>query len=188
MKVPLRILYVCPEAPWPVVSGGRFRIDALHRALSAAGEASLLVVGDRSSREVRRRIREAGGWVYPSRRETPANRLQRILWNAARGRCIPAARYLSARRIGKFRERVAAARPDVVVLGDAYLAAAFLQLVRPLAQAVIIDTHDAASLVHRRIAKAAQSFPERFGYRILARNTLLMEARHFPRADQVWTV
>lgn len=188
MKLPIRILYVCPEAPWPLVSGGRFRISALHRALSAAGETSLLVIGDRSSRDVRRRIRESGGWVYPSRRETPPGRLRRILWNAATGRCIPAARYLSPRRLGKVRDRVAEARPDVVVLGDAYLAAAFLPVVQPLARAVIIDTHDAASLVHQRIAEAATSLPEALAYRLLARNTFAMEARYFPRADQVWTV
>src|ERR1700694_4385255 len=175
MKPRLRVLYLCPEAPWPVTNGGKFRIDALHRALSTASDVRLLVVGDRSTRDVRRRIREAGGWIYPSRRETPANRLHRILWDAARGRWLSSGRYVAVRPVGKRRERVIAARPDVVVLGDAYLAAAFLPIVRPLANAVVVDTHDAASLVHRRIAKVARNLPEMLGYRLLARNTYLME-------------
>lgn len=183
-----RIVYLCPEAPWPVTTGGRFRVDAVHRALSAIGPVPLIVVGDKPDRELRLRIRAEGGSIHPSRREGPAGRLLRILTAAARGRSIPAERYRSPRRLAKLASRLSQLKPDLVVLGDAYLGAAFIDVARAHARAVVIDTHDAASLVSRRIAAASPRVHEKIGYRLLARNTFAMERRIFPRADQLWTL
>lgn len=184
----LRIVYVCPETPWPVIGGGRFRIEALLRALSALAEVRLIVVGERPDGEARRFIREAGGAIYPARRESPAGRLCRILRAVAHGRSIPAERYLSPRRVEKLRARFAAEKPDLIVLGDVYLAAAFLEAARPYARAIVVDTHDAASLVARRISAASHRLPEKLAYRLLAANTFAMEARWLRRADQLWTL
>lgn len=184
----LRIVYFAPEAPWPTVSGGRFRVEALRRLLGSVGSVRLIVVGDRPPRDVRLRLRAEGGAVLPARREIPLQRGARIFSAALRGRSIPAQRYLSPRRLVKVRALLAREAPDLVVLGDAYLAASFLGLARDHARAVVIDTHDAASLVADRIAKASGRVVEKLAYGLLARNTFAIEAGWFGRADEVWTL
>jgi glycosyltransferase involved in cell wall biosynthesis len=183
----MRIVYVTPQTPFAAVSGGAMRIAALAQVLGRLGEVVVVVVGERPPVEVRRQVRAAGGWVLPSRPETTARRACRILREAARGRAIPAGRYLSPRRVHRLTTRVAALRPDVVILGDPYLADAFGPALRPIAPRLVVDLHDAASRVHLRIAAASRSLLAKGAYHLLAANTRRVERVALARADQLWT-
>lgn len=182
-----RFVYVAPQAPYAAVSGGAMRIAALTKCLARIGEVAVVVVGERPPADVRRQLRATGGWVHPSRPETTLRRACRILGAAATGRAIPAGRYLSPRRVRRLAARVAALRPDVVILGDPYLADAFGAALRPLAPRLVVDLHDAASRVHVRIAAASPSPLAKGAYHLLAANTRRVERVALARADQLWT-
>lgn len=182
-----RVAYLCPEAPYPRDSGGRHRVDVLRRALGAAADVSLVVVGERPPLPVRLQLRAERARVFPPKREDRVAWALRCLRAAVRREAIPAARYLSPRRIARVVAHVRSVSPDLVVLGDAYLTA-FLPHLRPLGARIVIDTHDAASVVHARIAEASRSLPARLMFRALAWNTAHVERTLFPRADEVWTL
>lgn len=189
MSGALRVAYLCPEPPFPRSSGGRFRIDAIHRALVAGGaDVHLVVVGDRPPPDVRRRLRAEGARVFPPRAErTRLAWALRCVAAAVRGRSIPAARYLSRRRLEKLVAHVRGLSPDLVLLGDVYLASAFAPALRGLGVPLAVDTHDAASVVHARIAAAARNPAAFLAYRILSVNTARAERRALPLADELWT-
>ncbi len=183
-----RVVYVCPEPPYPRSSGGRFRIDAIRRAIAASGvEVALVVVGERPPVEIRRRLRSEGTRVFPSRRERT-----KLAWAVRcaaawlRRRCIPAARYLTPRRVQRLVHHVRSLAPDLVLLGDVYLAAAFAPALRGLGVPIVVDTHDAASRVHARIASASRNPGARLAYRILSANTARIEREALPLAGELW--
>jgi glycosyltransferase involved in cell wall biosynthesis len=182
-----RIAYLAPVSPRPLDNGGALRVDSLREALGSMGQLLLCVLGDRPSREARRWLRERGARVFPSRRERPRQRAARILRAALRGDPIPSARYLSPRRAARIAALLARFSPDVVVLGEVYQAPLIAAL-RGLGARIIVDTHDAASRVHARIAAAARSPVEKAAYRLLAWNTRRIERRLLPAADQLWTI
>jgi glycosyltransferase involved in cell wall biosynthesis len=182
-----RVAYVCPQSPWPRDSGGRFRIDALRRAFSASVDVHLVVMGERPPLEVRRRLRAEGVSVFPPKRETRLAWALRCATAAMRGDAIPAARYLSRRRIDRLTAHVRSLAPDLVVLGDVYLTA-FLEPLRVLGVPIVVDTHDAASVVHARIAAAAAGLGTRLAFLALSANTARVERRMLPLADELWTV
>lgn len=182
-----RIVYVCQFSPVPRNFGGALRFDAIWRALRSFADVHLVVLGDRPSRDARRVLRAEGAKVLPPRRETPFGRGLRILRAAAAGRSIPAAQFLSSRRVERFVRHVADQRPDLVVLGFEYLAV-LIPALRPLGIPIALDAHNAASRGHARVAAASRSLATKLGYRLLAWNTRSMERRFFPLADQLWTV
>ncbi|HET8541888.1 MAG TPA: glycosyltransferase [Anaeromyxobacter sp.] len=181
-----RVVYVCPESPYPRSSGGRFRIDAIRRALSAAADVRLVVVGDRPPLDARQKLRAEGGRVFPAKRETRFQWAARCVRAALRREPIPAGRYLSARRVERLAAHVRSLAPGLVLLGDVYLTA-LLPALRPLGARIAVDTHDAASLVHARIAAAAGSLGTRLAYRVLSANTEGVERRMLPLVDELWT-
>jgi glycosyltransferase involved in cell wall biosynthesis len=187
VPAPPRIAYLAPVSPRPLDNGGALRVESLREALGRTGELWLCVLGDRPSRAARRWLRERGARVFPPRRELPRQRAARILCAALRGDPIPAARYLSPRRVARITEHLRRFSPQVVVLGEVYQAPLIAAL-RGIGARVIVDTHDAASRVHARIAAAARSPVERVAYRLLAWNTRRIERRLLPAADQLWAV
>lgn len=187
VPAPLRIAYLAPASPRPLDNGAALRVESLRQALERTGQLLLCVLGDRPSRQGRRWLRERGARVFPPRRERPRQRAARILCAALRGDPIPAARYLSPRRVARIAAQLGRFSPQVVVLGEVYQAPLIAAL-RGLGARLIVDTHDAASRVHARIAAAARSPVERAAYRLLAWNTRRIERRLLPAADQLWTV
>jgi glycosyltransferase involved in cell wall biosynthesis len=185
---PLRIAYLAPHAPFPLDNGAAIRVESLREALSRAGTLQLSVLGDLPSRASRAWLRAQGARLFPSRRERhPWQRAARIALAALRGAPIPSARYLSPRRASRIAAHLARFRPDVVVLGEVYQAP-LIPALRPLGARIVVDTHDAASRVHRRIAAASRSPVEKAAYALLARNTARAERRLLPLADQLWTI
>lgn len=187
MSHPLRIAYLCPYSPWPPRFGGALRIDALWEALKTLGEVHLAVVGDRPARPVRLRLRAAGARIHPSRFETPLRRQVRLFRALLTDRCIPAARYVSRRRLQRIGAWLRTLDPDLVVLGDEYLASLLPHL--PVdAERVVVDTHNAASRGHLRVALSGGGLVSRLQYLCLAWNTARVERRFFPQAGHVWAV
>jgi glycosyltransferase involved in cell wall biosynthesis len=147
----------------------------------------MAVLGEAPDRAGRKGLRVLGIRLFPSRRERLSQRLARILRAAVRGECIPAARYLSPRRVQRLVCWARESRPDVIVLGEVYQASLIAAL-EPLGARIIVDTHDAASRIHARIAAASRSMVEKAGYGLLAWNTRKVERRLLPRAAQLWVV
>jgi len=147
----------------------------------------MAVLGEAPDRAGRKALRVLGIRLFPSRRERLPQRLARILLAAVRGECIPAARYLSPRRMLRLVRWARESRPDVIVLGEVYQAPLIAAL-EPLGARIIVDTHDAASRVHARIAAASRNVVEKVGYGLLAWNTRKVERRLLPRAAQLWVV
>ena len=183
----LRIVYVAPLSPDPPTSGGAIRIDGIRRALGRISAAfQLVVLGDRPPPAARRRLRAEGAVILPPRVETFRARLCRIGWAAATGRCIPSARYLSERRVARLARRLAGWRPDVIVLGEVYMAP-MIPALAALGARIVVDTHDAASRVHARIGAASGNVGLKLGFALLAHDTRRVERRWLPEVDQLWT-
>lgn len=163
------------------------RIGTLWDAVSAIADARLVILGDRPPVAIRRALRRQGVAIHPPRIETPARRMLRLLTALGTGRCIPAARYLSERRIERLVGRLWRFRPDVVIVGDEYLSV-LLPALAPLGARLILDTHNAASRGHARVARSSRSPGTKLAYALLAWNTASTERRCFPLADEIWAV
>ncbi len=183
----MKIVYVAPQSPYPPRSGGALRIEALRRCLAAIAELRLFVLGDRPGLEARRWLRTHAGRVFPSRREDLPRRLLRIGRAALRRECIPAARYLSRRRVARLVGALREFGPDVIVLGEVYQMV-LLPALAALGARIVVDTHDAASRVHARIAAASANPITKLGFRLLARDTRRVEERFLPQIERLWTV
>ena len=125
--------------------------------------------------------------LLPARREAFPSRLRRYVLAGLRGESIPAARYLSPKRIARITEAVASLNPDLVILGDTYMAS-LLPRLRPAARRVVVDTHNVESVLWRRVAKVAGNPLLKLKYLWLARNSCLLEHRYFHLADEIWAV
>ncbi|HYC01262.1 MAG TPA: glycosyltransferase family 4 protein [Candidatus Limnocylindrales bacterium] len=181
----MKIVYIAPYSPWGPDFGGRMRVRMIWQILSERHDTELMVVGDEPSAAAELSARAAE--FFPAATETPAGRARRIARAMLTGRSIPAARYLWPKRERLITAKVRAARPDVVVLGDTYLA----ELCAPLRSRVpgvriIADTMNVESELHAGVAAAAGSALVRFAYRALASNTEALERRALKLADQVW--
>jgi glycosyltransferase involved in cell wall biosynthesis len=75
----------------------------------------------------------------------------------------------------------------VVVLGDEYLAS-HLTFLAPAGALTVIDTHNAASRGHWRVARTGPGLGRRLEYACLAINTAGVERRFYPAADELWAV
>ncbi|HYC53515.1 MAG TPA: glycosyltransferase [Candidatus Binatia bacterium] len=181
----MKIVYVAPYSPWGPDFGGRMRVRMIWQILSERHDTELIVVGDTPDVAAELSVRAAE--FFPAVVETPLQRARRIARAWITGRSIPAARYLWPKRQRQITAKVRAARPDIVVLGDTYLA----ELCAPIRQRVpgvriIADTMNVESELHAGVAAAATSTMTRMAYRALASNTEALERRALRLADQVW--
>ena len=183
----MKIVHIAPFSPFPTHFGGAMRTEALWRALASAGEVQFVVLGDKPSLEARRQLRAKGAWVYPSRRESKTQRFIRCVRAGLTRRCIPAARYLSPKRIDKLAERIQGWGPDVIVVDDTYLSVLIPALMSPNVR-IVAHCHNVESQVHRRVAAHNRALAGRLVNYVLYRNTLAVERRYQRLADQVWTV
>jgi polysaccharide biosynthesis protein PslH len=179
----VKILYVAPASPWPLHFGGSMRVATVLAALEAAGEVELAVLADEPGEEARDWLARRNATLWAAAPEKVLARAKRIAAGAATGRSIPAARLFTGKVLAQLRD--AAARADVVVLGDTY-SAETIGALAGFACRVVIDTHNVESQLWRDIAAVSTSLAERAGYRLLARNSAALERRTFPRAHSVW--
>jgi glycosyltransferase involved in cell wall biosynthesis len=186
MTMPPKILYAAPASPWPAHFGGAMRVAAVLTALERCGEVELVVIADEPGPLARDWLGGKGATLWPVAPEEALGRGARIARSAAAGRSIPAARLAGGRLPARLRALVMESRPDVVILGDTFLAEAAPAL-QGLDCRIVIDTHNVESLLSRNIASVSSSFVARAAYRLLAANTAALERRVLPLADRVWT-
>lgn len=184
---PLRILYVAPAAPHPRVFGGSMRVAALLAGLERRADVHLLVVADEPGEEARRFLAGRGAELWATPPEHAAARLRRVAWATLRGRSIPAARLWSHERIGTLLAKAKALAPDLVILGETFLAEPAAAL-RTRALRVVVDTFNVESQLWRDVAAASTTVTARLGYSLLATNTAALERRALPAAERVWAV
>ena len=182
----VRTIYLTSHPPFPPSSGGRLRTVALWKALQMVGEVEVWVLGQRPPLRERRTLAEHGVRVWPARIENTARRALRYLIAGLRGESIPATRYLSAKRIRRIRDALDARRPDVVLLGDTYMATLVPHVSSPEGPMIIVDTHNVESLLWQRMANAVRNPLQKMKYWWLAWNSRILEQRLLPLADEVW--
>lgn len=183
----MKSIHLAPYSPCPPNSGGVIRIESIWRGLAAAGEVQYALLGDCPAREFRKQLYEKGTWIFPAGRETPIQRQLRCMRASLTGKCIPAARYLSKKRVARLTSMIRDAGADVVIMGDTYMSE-LIPALRKLDVRIVIDTHNVESNVHRLVARNARSLGERLANYLLYRNTLAVEKRYFHLADQIWAI
>jgi polysaccharide biosynthesis protein PslH len=179
----VKIFYVAPASPWPLYFGGSMRVATVLAALERVGKVELAVLADEPGEPARAWLASRGATLWAARQDGALARARRIAAGAVTGRSIPASRLLTREVRDALRD--AAARSDVVVLGDTYSAEA-IDALEGLACRVVVDTHNVESVLWSDIAAIAPSLAERAGYRLLARNSASLERRTLPRAHSVW--
>lgn len=182
----LRILYASPASPWPAHFGGGMRVAAVLAALERCSEVELLVICDEPGSPAREWLANKGATLWPVAAQGRLVRSARIARSAVTGRSIPAARFAGGQLARRLKAVVTASKPDVVVLGDTFLAEAAPAL-RGLGCRIVIDTHNVESLLWKDVAAVSSSPVARAAYRLLAANTAALERRVLPLADRVWT-
>jgi glycosyltransferase involved in cell wall biosynthesis len=184
----MRLDYFTTTAPWPPTTGARLRVRAIYEALRRHGiDVRLIVVGERPDEQTRHRIEAAGGSVYPNRSDALLPKALRYLQGALVGRDPIAGQFFDAPGLERFGRRVAARRPDAVLLGNVFLAPLIptLQELLPGAR-IILDNHNVESLLHRRMGARGNSLRVRLPASIVARTSSSLEHQYLSRADQVW--
>lgn len=182
-----RLVYVCPFSPVPPSWGGAIRFDAIWRALRCVADVDLVILGDKPPLEIRRELYQRGAAIFPPKQETLPRRAARVVRAFASGECIPAARFLSPRRLARVVEYIESRRPDVIVLGFEYLSP-LLPALRRLRVPLVVDAHNAASRAYSRVVAATRNPAVKVGYWMLERNARVWERSFLPLADRLWTV
>lgn len=184
----MRLDYFTTTAPWPPTTGARLRVGAIHDALQRHDiDVRLIVIGERPDPEICRRIEGAGGAVVSSRSDATLPKALRYLRGALSGRDPIAGQFFDGRGLEGFGRRVAARRPDAVLLGNVFLAPLIptLHASRPGLR-IILDNHNVESLLHRRMGAPGNSLSVRVPAGIVARTSQRLEDTYLSRADQVW--
>lgn len=179
----MKILYVAPYDPFPVNSGAKFRIASLVRAFAALGELHLVVVGEDASGVTPAGV--ASHAVYPAFAESRLAKLRRYVLGGVTRRGVLPARFLDDAREAELERLVSRLRPDLLVLGDTYVAALHGRL-RGAAGRTVIDTHNVESALLSRIRDEARG-AARWRYAWLARSARRLEGA-WPRDTEVWAV
>lgn len=184
----MRIIYLVRQAPFPNNAGIKFRINGIWQALRDLGDVQLVVISDTPPYQIRRELYQSGTWIYPSRRETGGwRRLAHRLCVMLRGGAVPSARYFSRLRAERLAARLSAAKPDLVVIDDTFLAV-FAPYLKEVAPKLIIDTHNVESVLMTRIARETKNIAQKLQGWVEARYMEKMERGALPLADQVWAV
>lgn len=181
------IIYLAPLSPLPSDSGGRLRVLALWQALASCGRTNLLVVGDKAPVEFRRDLRNQAVSFYPPRLEGRREKLQRYLLGFLSPFGVQASRYFSRRRVSKLLETIRSLQPDLVVLGDTYLAQ-LLPEIKKVAPRVVVDVHNVESLLNKRAAITSRNLESRLKYWFLFLEATRCERKLREWQPEVWCV
>lgn len=207
----MKIAYLTPNAPLPADRGGRVRAHHLWRALEAFGDVKVIVLGDTPPRREREMLWRGGHWILP-RRRIKASRFGGAasfregidppgLWEIGGqlAAWAPDPRFwhglsradafhrhhLNERRIARIVARLAAWRPDAVVLCDTGLAP-LLPAMRTLGCKVIVGPHNLDSRLYADIVAHATDPAVARVSDLIRRSFDFMERSYLPLADQVW--
>lgn len=181
----MRSVYIVTYAPIPEHSGHSRRLNANFQALSRLGECRLVILGYRPPLSQRPPLYTMGARIMPPRTEPLGRRAMRQAGAILRGDSAWLAKSLSPARIDALVRDVGAARPDMVVLGDTWLAP-LVDPLRACAGRIVVDNHNVESELYRGLLGSTRGLS-----RLRALSTFInmrqME-RHLCAADQVWAV
>ncbi len=181
----LRVVYLTTCAPEPPHSGHSLRVYALWQALRRQGTVRVYAIDTCPTPAERRRARELDIHALAARRESRLGVLKGHVGAFLRNEGMLYAKALSPRRIARLRKAIVEVDPDLVVVGDTWLA----HLVEPLrgcARHLVVDTHNVESRLWRRIL-AEQPWASRPRAWLFWRNVRALE-RRLGDADAVWAV
>lgn len=183
----MKVVYVAPASPWPRNFGGSFRVAALYEVLSRFSDVRLFVVGTSPDDTQAPELERVGARVFPARAESSAARLVRVFSSLVSRRSIPAGRFFWPQRLEQLAGEIEREDPDLVILGETYLAELLLPLksLRSLNCPIVIDTFNVESLLYRRVANVYTGL-KRMAFSLLASNTAQLERRLFAQADAIW--
>lgn len=180
----MKVVYVAPASPWPKNFGGSFRVASIYEALAKLCSVELFVVGTAQGETTVAELSKVGARVFSAKEESLLGRAYRIITAAAVGRSIPAARFYWPQRLQELANEIQECAPDLVILGETYLAELLPEL-KERGLRVAIDTFNVESVLFRRVA-SMYGPPRGWAYSLLASNTARLERRYFAQADAVW--
>ena len=189
--------------------GGRIRANHLWRALSAFGEVTPIVVGDRSQPRFRGELRRAGAAFFP-RRAYDIRKLENPLKPGAALKAPPGLfefnalepmrpdlldliddpfalnrHHLNEVRVQRICSRIRNLAPDVVVLCDTTMGI-FVPYLRHLPTKIVLGPHNHDSHLYRSMSKAAPRDDLRRYYELMADAFEVIERTTIGAVDQLW--
>jgi glycosyltransferase involved in cell wall biosynthesis len=184
----MKLDYFTTTPPWPATTGANLRVNAIYEALRHHHlDVRLVVLGERPDEATRDTICHSGGCVYSNRSDAPPAKLLRYLWAAAVGRDPVVGHFLDEAGLDQFGRLVAERHPELILLGNVYLAPLIPKLRDVLPESrIILDNHNVESLLHRRIQARGRSLRVQLPAAIVARASQRLEREYLERAHQVW--
>ena len=174
-------IYVVADHPWPPISGGRARDASRAAALKRLGPVTVLSL-DMPDAPVAWAAAQRRYW---SRRRRQALRLLDLSIGILGANHVALQRATAAGMPGALASLASELKPSVIVLGRPFFGA-FVDVARKSRACVIVDADESIAGVSRSVVRSRA----RVGARTRALLDLLsagrMEARDFPKADEVW--
>ncbi|MEZ5362704.1 MAG: glycosyltransferase [Bryobacterales bacterium] len=182
------VLFLSPEAPFPLAGGGAMRSAGLLRYLADRYTVDFLGFaveggGDPSASLPDGLVRQADTVWLPRHGVSLGERIVRNTSRVIRGR-LPL--------MDRFSDPIAAAQAQNILQGRRYRLAViehfwcadYLQMVREAADLVVLDLHNVESALHAGCAQT-EPWPQRVGHRFFHRRAEQLERRMFAQFDLV---
>ena len=174
------ILFLSPEAPYPLAGGGAMRTACLLQFLSEVAPIHLIVFAEEGSADPREAIPEGlversdVVWL-PIHRKDIVSKCVRNLSRLARGRPPLFDRFSTPESQRKVADLIRGERYSLAVV-EHFWCADYLPVVRPAAERTVLDLHNIESALHATCAET-EPFPQNWAHRRFAYHSRRLEAR-----------
>lgn len=181
-------LLLAPEPPYPITGGGAMRTASLLHFLASRYRVHVVTftVGDGPDPEapLPANTAEQCDWIHlPHHRKTLAARVARNTLRLCRG-VLPLSDRFSDRRSRRQVAQAIAGRRYALAVLEHFWCAAFLEMLRPRADFLVIDMANVESALHAHCARTEQ-WPARWAHRAFARIATQAEKDLLPQFDLV---
>ena len=175
--MPPKVLFVTPEAPFPVLGGGAQRIASLMEYATRRGAAVDLLSFAPCQPTGETVVRQQWQIALPSNSRSFAARVARNAGRFVRG--VPPLIDRLAGFDAEISRTLAGQRYDVIFVEHFWLGP-YVDVLRPFSQSVICDLHNVESEFFRSLSRA-ERWPERMAHGRFARLSEKLERQFLPR-------
>ena len=183
-----RVLFLSPEAPYPLAGGGAMRTSALLHYLGERYPTDLIVfaqdgVADPEAALPRGLVRRSTVIPLPLHRRDGAARIYRNVSRLVRGRLPLMDRFTEPNSIQSVAEAVRGRRYRLAVI-EHFWCADYVRLLQEHADVVVLDLHNIESALHAGCADT-EPWPQNLGHRFFHRRARQLESRLLAEFDLV---